>query len=130
MDQDNKELLTGKRIMAYCTGGVRCEKFTGWLKREGFTDVAQLHGGLSPTAKTPSRKVSFGKGNAMSLTNAWSCPSTKSIPRSSAKTGLMAPHVNATSIARTPNATDNFYATNTMNSHTEPLAVTSVEPTR
>ena len=44
--RDHKDALEGKRIVAYCTGGVRCEKFTGWLKREGFEDVHQLHGGI------------------------------------------------------------------------------------
>ena len=42
----NKNLLKGKKIMTYCTGGVRCEKFSGWLIREGFEDVGQLHGGI------------------------------------------------------------------------------------
>jgi predicted sulfurtransferase len=32
--------------MAYCTGGVRCVKLTGWLKRVGFDDFAQLNGGI------------------------------------------------------------------------------------
>lgn len=44
--REHKEELEGKTIVAYCTGGVRCEKFTGWLKREGFEDVHQLHGGI------------------------------------------------------------------------------------
>ena len=32
--RDHKSLIEGKKIITYCTGGVRCEKFTGWLKRE------------------------------------------------------------------------------------------------
>lgn len=44
--QENKHLIEGKRILTYCTGGVRCEKFSGWLIKEGFEDVAQLHGGI------------------------------------------------------------------------------------
>lgn len=35
-----------KKILAYCTGGIRCEKFTGFLLEEGFKDVGQLHGGI------------------------------------------------------------------------------------
>lgn len=35
-----------KKILAYCTGGIRCEKFTGFLIEEGFKDVNQLHGGI------------------------------------------------------------------------------------
>ena len=60
--KENKELLEGKRIMAYCTGGVRCEKFTGWLKREGFHDVAQLHGGIVTYGKDPVAQGQFWEG--------------------------------------------------------------------
>lgn len=45
--QENKEVLEDKRILTYCTGGVRCEKFSGWLKEEGFEDVHQLDGGIA-----------------------------------------------------------------------------------
>lgn len=44
--RENKEQFEGKKILTYCTGGVRCEKFSGWLKREGFEDVNQLEGGI------------------------------------------------------------------------------------
>lgn len=44
---ENKELLEDKKILTYCTGGVRCEKFSGWLKQEGFEDVNQLEGGIA-----------------------------------------------------------------------------------
>ena len=30
----------------YCTGGVRCEKASAYLKHHGFSDVNQLHGGI------------------------------------------------------------------------------------
>lgn len=43
---ENKEMIEGKKILTYCTGGIRCEKFSGWLVREGFEDVSQLHGGI------------------------------------------------------------------------------------
>ncbi|GAA0344838.1 rhodanese-related sulfurtransferase [Bacillus carboniphilus] len=51
--RENRELLEGKRILTYCTGGIRCEKFSGWLKREGFEDVGQLHGGVVTYGKDP-----------------------------------------------------------------------------
>ena len=35
-----------KTILTYCTGGIRCEKLTGFMLKEGFTNVAQLHGGI------------------------------------------------------------------------------------
>ena len=30
----------------YCTGGIRCEKTSAYLKHHGFEDVGQLHGGI------------------------------------------------------------------------------------
>lgn len=51
--EKNKHLIEGKRILTYCTGGIRCEKFSGWLVKEGFEDVAQLHGGIVTYGKDP-----------------------------------------------------------------------------
>lgn len=50
---ENRELFEGKKVLAYCTGGIRCEKFTGWMKREGFEDVAHLEGGIVTYGKDP-----------------------------------------------------------------------------
>jgi UPF0176 protein len=35
-----------KKILLYCTGGVRCEKASSFLIRQGFTNVFQLSGGI------------------------------------------------------------------------------------
>ncbi|WP_409303844.1 rhodanese-related sulfurtransferase [Peribacillus sp. SCS-155] len=51
--RDNKDQLEGKKILTYCTGGIRCEKFSGWLVKEGFEDVGQLHGGIATYGKDP-----------------------------------------------------------------------------
>ncbi|MBU7595605.1 rhodanese-related sulfurtransferase [Metabacillus halosaccharovorans] len=51
--RDNREKFEGKKILTYCTGGIRCEKFSGWLRQEGFEDVAQLHGGIVTYGKDP-----------------------------------------------------------------------------
>ncbi len=51
--KENRHLIEGKRILTYCTGGIRCEKFSGWLVKEGFEDVAQLHGGIVTYGKDP-----------------------------------------------------------------------------
>ncbi|MDP4098221.1 rhodanese-related sulfurtransferase [Paenibacillus sp. P96] len=47
--QDAKD----KPILTYCTGGIRCEKLTGVLINEGFTNVAQLDGGIVTYGKDP-----------------------------------------------------------------------------
>lgn len=51
--KENKDMLEGKKILTYCTGGVRCEKFSGWLLKEGFEDVSQLDGGIVTYGKDP-----------------------------------------------------------------------------
>lgn len=42
----NAERLAGKRIAMFCTGGIRCEKSTAFLKGEGVDDVVHLKGGI------------------------------------------------------------------------------------
>jgi UPF0176 protein len=39
-DQKNKNLVM------YCTGGIRCEKASAWMKYKGFKNVFQLEGGI------------------------------------------------------------------------------------
>lgn len=38
-------------VLLYCTGGIRCEKASAWLRHEGFTRVGQLHGGIIDYAR-------------------------------------------------------------------------------
>lgn len=38
--------LKDKKVVTVCTGGVRCEKASGYLKKKGFNDVYQLDGGM------------------------------------------------------------------------------------
>jgi UPF0176 protein len=44
--RDNFSQFKDKKVLTYCTGGVRCEKFSGFLLNEGFKDVSQLEGGI------------------------------------------------------------------------------------
>ena len=41
----------GKKVLLYCTGGIRCEKTSAYLKHHGFQDVNQLHGGIIDYAR-------------------------------------------------------------------------------
>lgn len=41
-----KKRYSGKSIITYCTGGIRCEKAAVKLKRSGIKDVYQLDGGI------------------------------------------------------------------------------------
>ncbi len=50
-----EKILSGKedkKILLYCTGGIRCEKASAYLKYKGFAGVHQLQGGIISYAKT------------------------------------------------------------------------------
>ncbi len=38
--------LKDKKIITYCTGGIKCEKASAFLLEKGFKNVYQLHGGI------------------------------------------------------------------------------------
>ena len=38
--------LKDKKIITYCTGGIKCEKASAYLLSQGFENVYQLHGGI------------------------------------------------------------------------------------
>ncbi|MFN6946274.1 MAG: rhodanese-related sulfurtransferase [Cytophagaceae bacterium] len=40
------EKFKDKKILTYCTGGIKCEKASAFLLEQGFEDVYQLHGGI------------------------------------------------------------------------------------
>ena len=43
------KILEGKEeqpVLLYCTGGIRCEKASAYLRHKGFSQVHQLHGGI------------------------------------------------------------------------------------
>ncbi|SNT23597.1 rhodanese-related sulfurtransferase [Sphingopyxis indica] len=44
--RDHAAEFAGKRIAMFCTGGIRCEKSTAFLKSEGVADVVHLKGGI------------------------------------------------------------------------------------
>ncbi len=48
------DMLKGKedkKLLLYCTGGIRCEKASAFFKHHGFEDVNQLHGGIIDYAR-------------------------------------------------------------------------------
>jgi UPF0176 protein len=44
--RNNKQSFENKKIATFCTGGIRCEKFTSWLIDQGVEDVYHLKGGI------------------------------------------------------------------------------------
>ncbi len=51
----------GKKVLMYCTGGIRCEKFSALMKNFGYKDVNQLRGGILNYAKEEQGKHFQGK---------------------------------------------------------------------
>lgn len=44
--ENNMSKLQGKKILMYCTGGIRCERASAFLTQKGLTDINQLEGGI------------------------------------------------------------------------------------
>lgn len=42
----NRDVLEGKKVAMFCTGGIRCEKATAFLKAEGLDEIYHLKGGI------------------------------------------------------------------------------------
>lgn len=46
LDKPEYQKLKDKKIVTYCTGGIRCETLSALMKQKGFKNVYQLHGGI------------------------------------------------------------------------------------
>ncbi len=44
--KNNLDQYRGKKVAMFCTGGIRCEKSTAYLKTQGFDTVYHLQGGI------------------------------------------------------------------------------------
>lgn len=51
-----------KKILTYCTGGIRCEKLTGVFLKKGFKDVYHLDGGIVTYGKDEEVKGKLWDG--------------------------------------------------------------------
>ena len=57
-----KDLHKKPKIAMFCTGGIRCEKSTSFLKAEGFEDVFHLDGGILKYLETIPEEESLWEG--------------------------------------------------------------------
>lgn len=46
LDSNKYDELKNKKIVTYCTGGIRCEVISAMMKKRGFNDVYQIDGGI------------------------------------------------------------------------------------
>lgn len=60
--QDSGLLENNKRVAMYCTGGIRCEKSTAYLKELGVEEVFHLQGGILKYLETVPEKESLWEG--------------------------------------------------------------------
>lgn len=60
--QDNAEMMKGKKVAMFCTGGVRCEKSTAYMKRLGLDEVYHLKGGILQYLEDTGNKDGKWKG--------------------------------------------------------------------
>ena len=58
-----------KTIAMFCTGGIRCEKASFYLKKKGFKNVYQLKGGILNYLRKISKKKSLWKGECFVFDN-------------------------------------------------------------
>ena len=58
-----------KTIAMFCTGGIRCEKASVFLKKKGFKNVHQLKGGILNYLKNVKKKDSLWKGECFVFDN-------------------------------------------------------------
>ena len=60
--EKNRARMEGKKIAMFCTGGIRCEKATSFLKSEGMEDVYHLKGGILKYLEHVPEEESLWKG--------------------------------------------------------------------
>jgi UPF0176 protein len=53
---DHLKGLEDRKVIMYCTGGIRCEKASAYLKFKGFSDVHHLRGGIIQYARDVREK--------------------------------------------------------------------------
>lgn len=51
IEEDLKNSKEDKKLVMYCTGGIRCEKASAYFKHKGFKNVYQLEGGIIEYAR-------------------------------------------------------------------------------
>lgn len=46
LESDKYDDIKDKKVITYCTGGIRCEAISAMMKKRGFKDVYQIDGGI------------------------------------------------------------------------------------
>ena len=63
------KLKKDKPVAMFCTGGIRCEKTSVYLKNKGFKNIYQLNGGILNYLKKINKKDSLWRGECFVFDN-------------------------------------------------------------
>ena len=61
--------LKHKKVAMFCTGGIRCEKSTAYLKEQGFDEVYHLEGGILKYLEDIPKEESLWEGDCFVFDN-------------------------------------------------------------
>ncbi len=61
--ENNREAITKPKVAMFCTGGIRCEKASAFMKQNGFDDVYHLKGGILKYLETQPEEQSLWEGD-------------------------------------------------------------------
>lgn len=67
--KDQLDSSKHKKVAMYCTGGIRCEKSTAYLKEQGFDNVYHLQGGVLKYLEEVSVEESLWEGECFVFDN-------------------------------------------------------------
>ena len=64
---ENLDPAKHKKVAMFCTGGIRCEKSTAYLKEQGFAEVYHLDGGILKYLEEMPEQQSMWEGELLRL---------------------------------------------------------------
>lgn len=60
--KDNMDPVKNKKVAMFCTGGIRCEKSTAYMKEQGYEEVYHLKGGILKYLEDVPKEETMWKG--------------------------------------------------------------------
>lgn len=67
--KNNLDPKKNKKVAMFCTGGIRCEKSTAYLKEQGFEEVYHLEGGILQYLEDVPKEETLWKGDCFVFDN-------------------------------------------------------------
>ena len=67
--EENLDPAKHKKVAMFCTGGIRCEKSTAYLKQQGFEEVYHLEGGILKYLEQVPEEESMWEGECFVFDN-------------------------------------------------------------